>query len=289
MARKHPQRLPATRVWPRPVARPDGRLRPRRPRGHHLRESLPTLDALDGLQALLDDEGLIGRDLAGPARAPPTVELRQQRISSRAADDRTPRPGRRRRTGSATWRTTGCTGSPGCRVRRRAGLRALTARAGGDPLRTAMGARPGASSEVKRSTSPRSAGRARLHPTGRRSGPATRSAEESPPTTAGTSSAPQPPRPATHPHLSTAAPLGTGGRLSPSFFSKREGHASCQANGTGRGTRTANEIQTHLTASATAGDEPMVEVFQSHSSAVAVMGALAGRRGLTQITMKKVS
>lgn len=46
-----------------------------------LREACRTADSLDGLQALLDAEGLMGQTSQGPRIHPALVELRQQRIT----------------------------------------------------------------------------------------------------------------------------------------------------------------------------------------------------------------
>lgn len=46
-----------------------------------LREACRTADALDGLQALLDAEGLMGETSQGPRVHPALVEARQQRIT----------------------------------------------------------------------------------------------------------------------------------------------------------------------------------------------------------------
>ncbi len=45
-----------------------------------LREACRTADTLDGLQALLDAEGLMGETSQGPRVHPALVELRQQRM-----------------------------------------------------------------------------------------------------------------------------------------------------------------------------------------------------------------
>lgn len=46
-----------------------------------LRECCRTADSLDGLQALVDAEGLMGETSQGPRVHPALVELRQQRIT----------------------------------------------------------------------------------------------------------------------------------------------------------------------------------------------------------------